>query len=313
MLGNFIVCVNAVIPLFIFLVIGALVRRFGILNEEEVHRFNRMVFIVFFPPLMFENLYVADIKNAFDIKLVAFAAIYVLCVYFLSFPAVYKLEKNGRSRGAMIQGIYRSNFVLMGLPLAINIFGKGSASETAALIMIVVPLYNILAVITLEYFRGGHVGVGDIIKNIFKNPIIIGALAGIVALLLHIKLPGAVSSIISDMSSVTTPMALILLGASFDIGSVAKKSRDLVMVLFARLVIVPGIGLALAYAFGFRGQAFVALLAMLATPAAVSSYTMAESMDSDGELAGNIVIFSTPIACLTLFLWLFLFKSMGAF
>lgn len=304
---------NAVIPLFVFLVIGFLVRRAGLLNEEEVHRFNRMVFVVFFPAFMFENLYTADIKEAFDVRLVLFALAYILLVYFASFPAVYKLEKNGRSRGAMIQGIYRSNFVLMGLPLAINIFGKGSAAQTAALIMIIVPLYNILAVITLEYFRGGHAGAGDIVKNIFKNPLIIGAAAGIAALALHLELPDTVNTIIADMSSATTPIALILLGASFDVGSVARKSRDLSAVLLARLVIVPGIGLAAAYALGFRGQAFVALIAMLATPAAVSSYTMAESMDSDGELAGNIVIFSTPISCLTLFLWLFLFKNMGVF
>lgn len=304
---------NAVIPLFVFLVIGFLVRRAGLLNEEEVHRFNRMVFVVFFPALMFENLYTADIKEAFDVRLVLFALAYILLVYFASFPAVYKLEKNGRSRGAMIQGIYRSNFVLMGLPLAINIFGKGSAAQTAALIMIIVPLYNILAVITLEYFRGGHAGAGDIVKNILKNPLIIGAAAGIAALALHLELPDTVNTIIADMSSATTPIALILLGASFDVGSVARKSRDLSAVLLARLVIVPGIGLAAAYALGFRGQAFVALIAMLATPAAVSSYTMAESMDSDGELAGNIVIFSTPISCLTLFLWLFLFKNMGVF
>jgi predicted permease len=52
---------------------------------------------------------------------------------------------------------------------------------------------------------------------------------------------------------------------------------------------------------------------MLATPMAVSSYTMADSMDSDGELAGNCVIFSTPLSCITLFFWLFLFKSLGMF
>ena len=58
MLSNFLVCINAVIPLFILLVIGYLVRRTGLLKDEEVHRFNHMVFLVFFPPLMFQNLYI---------------------------------------------------------------------------------------------------------------------------------------------------------------------------------------------------------------------------------------------------------------
>ena len=61
------------------------------------------------------------------------------------------------------------------------------------------------------------------------------------------------------------------------------------------------------------GMAFLSLLAMLAAPTAISSYTMAESMDSDGELAGNCVIFTSAFSCVTLVGWLFVFKSFGVF
>ncbi len=64
---------------------------------------------------------------------------------------------------------------------------------------------------------------------------------------------------------------------------------------------------------GFRGIAFVTLIAMFAAPTAVSSITMAQSMDSDGQLAGNCVVISTAFACFTMFLWIFLFKNLGMF
>ncbi len=313
MLSNFLVCINAVIPLFILLVIGYLVRRTGLLKDEEVHRFNHMVFLVFFPPLMFQNLYGNNDGFLPDGKLLLFAVPFILCVILLSIPLVKKIEKNPRSQGAMIQAVYRSNFILMGLPVAINIFGKGNVSQTALLIAVIVPMYNVVSVIILESFRGSKPDIGQILKKVATNPIILGAVAGILAILLGITLPKPIATTVEWMADVTTPMALILLGASFDITTVKGQKRNLVFCILMRLLVVPAAGLSLAALLGFRGVEFVALIAMLATPMAVSSYTMADSMDSDGELAGNCVIFSTPLSCITLFFWLFLFKSLGMF
>ena len=165
MLSNFLVCINAVIPLFILLVIGYLVRRTGLLKDEEVHRFNHMVFLVFFPPLMFQNLYGNNDGFLPDGKLLLFAVPFILCVILLSIPLVRKIEKNPRSQGAMIQAVYRSNFILMGLPVAINIFGKGNVSQTALLIAVIVPMYNVVSVIILESFRGSKPDIGQILKK----------------------------------------------------------------------------------------------------------------------------------------------------
>ena len=184
MLSNFLVCINAVIPLFILLVIGYLVRRTGLLKDEEVHRFNHMVFLVFFPPLMFQNLYGNNDGFLPDGKLLLFAVPFILCVILLSIPLVKKIEKNPRSQGAMIQAVYRSNFILMGLPVAINIFGKGNVSQTALLIAVIVPMYNVVSVIILESFRGSKPDIGQILKKVATNPIILGAVAGILAILL---------------------------------------------------------------------------------------------------------------------------------
>ena len=313
MLSNFLVCINAVIPLFILLVIGYLVRRTGLLKDEEVHRFKHMVFLVFFPPLMFQNLYGNNDGFLPDGKLLLFAVPFILCVILLSIPLVKKIEKNPRSQGAMIQAVYRSNFILMGLPVALNIFGKGNVSQTALLIAVIVPMYNVVSVIILESFRGSKPDIGQILKKVATNPIILGAVAGILAILLGITLPKPIATTVEWMADVTTPMALILLGASFDITTVKGQKRNLVFCILMRLLVVPAAGLSLAALLGFRGVEFVALIAMLATPMAVSSYTMADSMDSDGELAGNCVIFSTPLSCITLFFWLFLFKSLGMF
>lgn len=313
MFNNFLICINAVIPLIIYLFAGYAVKRSDLLTNEEVRRVNRMIFIVFFPMLMFDNLYHADIRQAFNPKLILFACGFVLLSHIITSVFVIKKEPSDKRRGAMIQAIYRSNFVLMGLPVVTGIFGKDNAAGTATLIMFVVPLYNILAVITLEYFRGGKAGITDIVKKVAVNPIIIGAAAAIAAIALHIKVPAAVDSVITGMSASTMPMAMILLGASFDIKALHADKRNLAICLIGRLIIVPAAGLSAAAMLGFRGTEFVSLVAMMGASTAVSSFTMAEGMDSDAELAGNAVILSTPLSCVTIFLWLFLFKTLGIF
>lgn len=313
MQSNFLICLQAVLPLLVYLVIGLSVRRAGLITRQEVHRFNHLVFLVFFPPLMFEHLYTAKLSEAFYPHLVLYAVAFVPVLIALSVPLVYKLEKKPESRGAMIQGIYRSNFVLMGLPVAVHLFGKGGAGVTAALIMVVVPLYNVLAVVILEYYRGSRPNGVVMIRKILTNPILLGAAAAVLALLLGIRVPKPAETVIAGMSAATTPIALILLGASVEASGVWKSRRNLTFVVLMRLVVAPAIGLFTAALLGFRGAAFVSLLVMMAAPTAVSSFTMAESMESDGELAGQVVIVTTPLSVVTLFLWLFLFKSMGLF
>ena len=313
MIQNFWICINAVVPLMIYLIIGMLVKRVGLINDDEVHRFNRLVFIVLFPPMMFENLYGAKLSTALSPRLIVFALVFLLSYIALSIPVVQKLEKKPETRGAMIQAMYRSNFVLMGLPIAINICGAGNVSKTAILVTIIVPTYNVLAVIILEYYRGDRASISKMLRKIVTNPIILGAVAAGIVISLNITVPKSIGRVVYSLSECTTPMAMMLLGASFNIKSVKSGKRNLSISIIAKLIVLPAIGLPIAMLLGFRGVEFVSLIVMMAAPCSVSSYTMAESMGSDGELAGNAVIFTTGISIITIFGWLFLFKNMGMF
>ena len=313
MFNNFLVSVAAVFPMIILMSIGILVRRAGIVNQEENRHFNRMIFVVFFPVMMFSNLYGIDLKTTLDWDLVIYSVIAITVVVLCSIPFVKTIEKKPESQGAMIQAIYRSNFVIMGLPIVANFYGHGNLAVTALMVSVIVPYYNVLAVIILETFRGGKIRPLYICKQIIKNPLICGGIVGILAAVTGLKLPGIVEELVSEMGTVATPMALVILGISFDFSSIEKCRRNLVITVLGKLVVVPGIFLTLGAILGFRDIEFVTLIAMLATPASVSSFTMAESMGSDSHLAGNSVIISSVVSCFTIFLWIFIFKSAGMF
>ena len=202
----------------------------------------------------------------------------------------------------------------MGVPIVANIFGDANIAVSTMMIAIIVPMYNILAVFALETFRNGKFLLVPIIKDIFKNPMILGGLAGATLLILGVEVPQPVLKPIGQISAATTPVALIILGASFKLGSTHEHRKQLIGAVLGRLILVPAVMLTVAaYVFDFRGVEFVTLIAIFASPCAVVSFAMAQQMGGDADLAGNCVVFTSALSCFTIFCWILLFKTLGIF
>ena len=87
------------------------------------------------------------------------------------------------------------------------------------------------------------------------------------------------------------------------------KLCDALIAAVGKLVLVPLVFLAISYAFGFRDISLLSLMIMFAAPTAVSSFQMAKQMDGDGDLAGQIVVFTSAFSIVTVFGWIFLLKQ----
>ena len=313
MFSNLIVAISAVVPMFCLMAIGAFVKYQKWLSDEELNHMNRMVFRVFFCCMMFHSIYTTDLASTFRPKLMIFGAVGVLVIFTLLMLIVPRIERENRRRGVIVQAIFRSNFVLMGIPIVANIFGDKNIAVTTMMIAVIIPLYNILAVLALETFRGGKFALLPILKGVIKNPMILGAIAGAVLLNLGVHVPAPILKPIGQIAAATTPVALIILGASFKFGSTHEHRRQLFGCVFGRLILVPAIVLTVAIFLGFRGIDFVTLIAIFGTPCAVVSFAMAQQMGGDADLAGNCVVFTSALSCFTIFCWILLFKTLGIF
>ena len=308
---QFFVAAGAVVPLFILMSIGLLIRRFKLLTDVEINHVNAMVFKTFFSVMMFYNMYTTNLRETMRPDIIVFSISALAVIYAVSFFLVCRIVPGPKQRGAMIQAIYRSNFVLMGVPLVGNIFGEDNIAMTSMMIAIIIPIYNVLAVFTLETFRGGRFDLLHVLGGVLRNPMIIGAIVGVLFLTLGIQLPKPVLKPLGQMSAMTSPLALIILGASFRFSSISENPRYLVSVVLSRLIIVPAAVFAASIYFGFRGQELVTMLAIFGTPCAVASFSMAQLLDSDASLAGNCVVFTSALSCVTMFAWLLFFAACG--
>ena len=313
MLQNFIICVNAVIPSAIYLLIGILLKTAGVVSDEDVKKFTRVVFVTLYPFIMFDNLYGKNIGENFDLLLVVYSVLFTCLQIAVTWFAVSRLVKEDRNKGTMIQSAFRSNIILMGLPVGINLFGKGNVTQVALVILFVVPIYNVMSVVVLERFRGGKADLVRTTKNVLKNPIILGAIAAGVVMLIGIKLPAPIEQTVSTLSDCTAPIAMILLGAALNLKGFSSDRKKIAFCVASKIMIWPALGIAGAVWLGMRDVALIAVLLMLATPTALASYAMAESMGGNGRLAGETVVISTIGACFTMPVWLFILKTAGMF
>ena len=313
MLQNFIICVNAVIPSAIYLLIGILLKTAGVVSDEDVKKFTRVVFVTLYPFIMFDNLYGKNIGENFDLLLVVYSVLFTCLQIAVTWFAVSRLVKEDRNKGTMIQSAFRSNIILMGLPVGINLFGKGNVTQVALVILFVVPIYNVMSVVVLERFRGGKADLVRTTKNVIKNPIILGAIAAGVVMLIGIKLPVPIEQTVSTLSDCTAPIAMILLGAALNLKGFSSDRKKIAFCVASKIMIWPALGIAGAVWLGMRDVALIAVLLMLATPTALASYAMAESMGGNGRLAGETVVISTIGACFTMPVWLFILKTAGMF
>ena len=310
-MSNLIVSFNVVAPLLMLMLLGAFLLRIHIFDSEIVKKMNAAIFKVFLPALIFNNLYTSSINDVKDIRTGIYAAIVLALSYLVSMVFVSFAEKDSRKRGVMAQGICRSNFVIFGVPLCRAICGDTILGKISVAVAIVVPVINIFAVFALEFFRGGKPSPKKMLKGIITNQLIISSVLGLIVLLTGIKLPEIIEKTVSDTAKIATPLALILLGASVNFGTVKGNLRQLIYTITGKLIIVPLIGISIAVFMGMRTGDLALLIAALASHTAVSSYPMALQMDGDGDLAAQIVAFGTTICMFTVFLWVFVLMQLG--
>lgn len=313
LLNSFLVSVNAIASIFVTMAAGYGAKRLLRLEKEHIARFNALVFHVPLPLMLFYNIYTSDIRGGVSFRCLGLALGVLLVLFLLTWVLVERVEPENSRRGVMIQASFRSNFLLLGMPLIRELCPGAGLATVSVMLAIVVPCYNVLAVVTLETFSRRQVDVKKILRGIAKNPLIIASAAGVLLNLSGLRLPGFLANPISQLGAAASPVALLLLGAQFEFQDVRTHRRNLALCTVLRLLAYPAAALPLAALVGLRGPEFAVLISMFATPTAVASFSMAVQMGGDAELAASAVTVTTLLSATTMFLWIFLFKSLGMF
>ena len=312
MLDNLLIAMRCVAPIIICLFVGGLVRRSGLLSEETNRQMNRLVFTFLFPQHLFITVYKADFATSFSLPLLLFYLGIVTFYLIISIIVLRRQKISPREIGVMSQNAYRSNLNIVSLPLAESLLCSAGLASMGIIAGIMTPVYNFYAVFTLEMHReGGKFNLKEVLIEIIKNPLVIGAAAGYLMHLLPFRLPEVLLSTMSTMGKTGTTLALILLGASFRLGSLVSDRKRIIGGNIMRLIAAPLFAFLLALLIGLENRDIALLVLAAGAPLATVSYTMCQVYDSDAELAAELIVTTSMLCCLTLFLWIFALKQLG--
>jgi len=313
MIQSFVFTTNAVLPVFLIVILGLIFRRLNIITESFNNTASNLVFKAALPAMLFLNVSTADIRQEFDLKLIIFTISMTILIYITVWFAGSFFIKNKQSLGSFVQGAYRSNFALIGVPLTMSILGQEAVAKASIVLAFIVPVLNILAVILLSA-TGENAESGGFVKtmlNIAKNPLIIACFMGIPFSAFHIKLPLIVSNTFNILSDLATPLALLTIGSSLTIVGIKRTFVMSVAAAFIKTAVLPAIFIPVALLMGFKNTDIGILFVYFAAPTAVSSYIMSRAMKSDSELSANIVLVSTFLSMITCFIGTFILKNAG--
>ena len=264
----------ALFPLYFYMGTGAVLRRMKVLKTEDLPKLNAFLFRSFLFFSLFNNVRNANFSGMDSGKLMLFGGLAVLFLFGLYMLTVPRIIKDYRQSSVAIQAMYRSNFVLLGMAYAEQLCGAENLGPVSLLVSVVVPMFNLLAVLTFELLRGGKVNVGRILLKIIQNPLIIASLLGAVCAALKIQFPEYLDKPMKSLGSVATPFAMVLVGASLTLKSLEKNKKLVLFVSAARLILSPLLVVPVAVLLGFRDAALVGILTATAAPTAVVSVAM---------------------------------------
>ena len=302
------IAAKAVVPFVVYIAFGMGVRKVGLTDEAFLKKLNTVIFYCFYPIVTFCNIYGVS-GGGIRTQFLALILVSVLVCIGACMLIVPLFVKENAKRGVIVQAIYRSSILLFALPLAQSLFGDEASAAAGVMVTLVVSLYNVMAVVVLEYYRGNRPDPATLIKKVFHNPLILGALTGGILTLLGIRIPAALEAPIRQLSSLTTPLALFVLGGTLRFSSIREHQRYLIPGMFIKLIVLPAITLWISTLLGLPPVEKFLFLTVYATPIATASYPMAEAMGGDGKLAAEFVAISTVASVATLFFWLTIFTQ----
>ena len=299
---------NSIFPIMLLILFGFALRQKGFLSDEFVRIGNMLSFQYLLPIKMFLNAYKIEKFSHIPWRLVLFSLVMMVVIFALGCFTAPLATKDPRRKGVLLQGTFCSNTAIIGISLA------G-----------ILPLMNILAVVSLSMFirrEGKRKSLKQLLRDVVTNPLIVGIVLGFgcvlirnleekcfgsVAFSLRENLP-FVYSALSQLSSIASPFALVVLGGQFNFSAAGNMHREIIVGTVWRNVIAPIIALGSAYLLSTHTGLltctpadYPALIALFATPVAVSSAVMASQMGGDGQLATQLVVWTSVASVVTMF------------
>lgn len=323
---------NAILPVILLILLGYYLKKKGFIEEFLIRKMNQYIFMIALPLLFFYNVYQTETLKNIDIGMLLFSASGLVLFTLIGYVVLLFVKMPTNQKGPVHQSFTRSNFAMIGVSLAAFI----GTQETNALLslsaVVIIPLSNFISIIVLSIFykeEKTKLDVLYIIKTFFKNPLIVGVISGIFLVILKTYLINEnnvpiilierdipfLYNVIRSLSLTASPIALIALGAQFEFKTLKRAKQAIITSVIFKNLLIPVTMLIMTILLISTNPQYKLLIptmiALYASPVAVSSVVMVQSLGGDEEVAGQLVVWTTLLSSVTIFASIMTLRLLG--
>jgi hypothetical protein len=297
------VVVAALLPVFVLIVLGFVLKRTLMRLETQWHGLERLTYYVLFPVLLVQTLVKADLSKVpvagvGGALLLSVLVMSILCLVLR--PLLARWDVNGPAFSSIFQGATRWQ-TYVALAVCGNLYPDIGLALASVAMVAIIPLVNVLSVAVLAHYASPErKSVGTIVMTVVRNPLIWACMIGVVINVLHVPLPRIWHEVADALGRSSLAIGLLVTGAGLHLNGMLRPSAGATVGVFLKLILMPALAIPLALAFGLSGPNLVIVAACSAVPASSSAYVLARQMGGDAPLLAQIITLQTILAAVTM-------------
>ena len=283
-------------PVLVLLIMGNVLLRAKLINDEFVATGSKLVFTVALPALLFISISQADFSKAANPVLIITGLTGTLGYFLVLMLASHLMVPNRQATGVVTQGGFRANMGIIGLAYCAQTYGNDGLAAASVYLGMVTILFNVLSVFILNFYQEGKRSLTSQVKGIVKNPLIIAIVIALPFSYFDWQLPVLLTTTGEYFAQLTLPLALLCTGASLQFRSFSADWFNISLSSLSKCVFYPAVMVGVAYAAGLRGMPLGIVLLMTIAPTAAASYVMVRTLGGDYRLAASIIAITTVLS-----------------
>ncbi|QJB56510.1 AEC family transporter [Pseudodesulfovibrio sp. zrk46] len=289
----------AVAPIFALIFVGFGLRRINFPGDNFWPVSERLTYFVLLPALLVQGLSGKELHP--DLLPLSGSVLSAILTVALLTRLIWPMLKiDGPAYTSLFQGAFRPN-TYIGMSIAAVLLGPDWLTLSAMALLAMIPVINVICVLTLSRYASSESnGLGHVLLELMKNPLIIACVIGLVLNLGHITLPRILNDLLDILGRAALPMGLLAAGAGLRLERIDGGKRSLIVSSTFHLVVLPVVAVGYAWLYGADETARLAAVIYTAIPVSVSSFILSRQMGGDHRLMAQIITFQTLIAMATL-------------
>jgi len=293
---------QAIAPIFLLIILGLILRQKNFPGDAFWSLNDKFAYWVLFPALLYGKT--STIQLSGDLIRPYAVVIYTSFVGAVLFGLIIgKLcGFDAATAGSVLQGCARHNSFLA-LGLAERFFGNDGLSQAIIISALLIPFTNIVSVtalVVLNQKQGSGQIPRAILKDLGRNPLLLGVLAGVAINLLGLSPLPIINDTSSLLGKAALPMMLVGVGANIRLDRMVAKKIPTLAAIVGKMLVFPLAGFVLIVALGLKGMPATLLMLYGAVPTAASSYSLARQMGGDAPLMAAIITIQTGLSFFTI-------------